>query len=512
MPDYRPGHEGPWYRRLYDWLERRIQIEGPVKDAVLHPVPKSTASWWYVFGSASLTLLILQVVTGVLLGLVYQPSAAHAWESLQVLNHQLPLGWFLRAMHGWGSNFMVAVVLIHMAQVFLFGAYKFPRELTWIVGVFMLLMTLGMAFTGQVLRWDQDAYWGLGIGASIMGRVPLIGGELVYIMLGGPIINGATLTRFFALHVFIIPGTLLGLTALHVWMVLKLGINEWPMPGRIVRRETYVEEYNELSHKHGLPFVPGAVWKDLFFSAAIILAVAVCAAAFGPFGPKGVPDPTIINTVPKPDFFFLWIYSVLSFLPPEMETPFLLIAPVVAVAVLLGLPLVAGIGEKSWWRRPVAVFTVMFLAICFGVLTHLGTYTPWSPQMTAWSGAVVPAEFLKDRTPLERKGAVVLQAKQCRNCHSIGGLGGMRGPALDDVATRLTEDQLYRQVLMGGGNMPAYGSALSPSETTALVKYLVTLRPGHRPQAQDMSRQVAEQGGVPANSTVERGGGQTPVQ
>jgi ubiquinol-cytochrome c reductase cytochrome b subunit len=225
-----------------------------------------------------------------------------------------------------------------------------------------------------------------------------------------------------------------------------------------------------------------------------------------------VPDPTIINTVPKPDFFFLWIYSVLSFLPPEMETPFILIAPLVGVLALVALPLVAGIGEKSWWRRPVAVFTVMFLAICFGVLTHLGTYTPWSPEMTAWSGAVIPASALEGRTPVERKGAVVLQAKQCRNCHSIGGLGGMRGPALDDVATRLTEDQLYRQVLMGGGNMPAYGSALSPAETTALVKYLVTLRPGHRPQAQDMSRQVAAQGGVPADSSVERGGGQTPVR
>ncbi|HEY3706769.1 MAG TPA: cytochrome b N-terminal domain-containing protein [Terracidiphilus sp.] len=507
MPEYRPGHQGPWYKRVYDWLERRVQIEGPVKEAVLHPVPKSTASWWYVFGSASLTLLILQVVTGIMLGLVYAPSAAHAWDSLQILNHQLPLGWFLRAMHGWGSSFMVAVVLIHMAQVFLFGAYKFPRELTWIVGVFMLLMTLGMAFTGQVLRFDQDAYWGLGIGASIMGRVPLIGGQLVHIMLGGPIISGATLTRFFALHVFVIPGTLLALTGLHVWMVLKLGINEWPVPGRIVRRETYIEEYNELAHK-GIPFVPGAVWKDLFFSAAIILAVAVCAALFGPYGPKGYPDPTIINTVPKPDFFFLWIYSVLSFLPPEMETPFILTAPVVAILILVALPFVAGVGEKSWWRRPVAVFMVMFLAVCWGELTHLGTYTPWSPQMTAWSGAPVPANLLQNRTPLERKGAVVLQAKQCRNCHSMGGLGGMRGPALDDVATRLTEDQLYRQVLLGGGNMPAYGSALSPAETTALVKFLITLRPGYRPAAQDASRQIAGQAGVPPNSTVRLGGTQ----
>jgi ubiquinol-cytochrome c reductase cytochrome b subunit len=501
----------PWYKRLYDWLERRLQLEGPIKEAALHPVPKSTASWWYVFGSASLVLLILQIVTGILLALVYAPSAAHAWNSLEVLNHDLPLGWFLRAMHGWGSNFMVAVVLIHMAQVFLFGAYKFPRELTWILGVFMLLMTLGMAFTGQVLRFDQDAYWGLGIGAFIMGRVPLIGGQLVHLMLGGPIINGATLTRFFALHVLIIPGSLLAFTGLHVWMVLKLGVNEWPMPGRIVRRETYVKEYNELAHNDGIPFVPGAVWKDLVFSAAILFAVACCAAVFGPYGPKGVPDPTIIDTVPKPDFFFLWIYTVLSFLPPEMETPFLLIVPPMAIAILIALPLVAGVGEKSWWRRPVAVFSVMFIAICFGVFTHLGTYTPWSPKMSAWSCDVVPEKFLRNRTPLERQGVNVFQEKQCRNCHSLGGVGGQRGPALDSVATRLTEDQLIRQVLLGGGNMPAYGGALSPPETTALVRFLETLHPADQTPAADASRRVVGQGGVPPNSTVQRGGGQTTV-
>ncbi len=196
-----------------------------------------------------MTLLMLQIATGILLALVYVPSASEAWKSLDVLNHQIQLGWFLRAMHGWGSNFMVAVVLIHMAQVFIFGAYKFPRELTWIVGVFLLLMTLGMAFTGQVLRFDQDAYWGLGIGASIASRVPLIGGPLVNLMLGGPIIGGATLSRFFALHVFVIPGSLLLFVAVHVWMVLKLGINEWPMPGRVVRRSTYMQEYHELAHQ-----------------------------------------------------------------------------------------------------------------------------------------------------------------------------------------------------------------------------------------------------------------------
>ncbi|MDE1156034.1 MAG: cytochrome b N-terminal domain-containing protein [Acidobacteriaceae bacterium] len=482
----------PWYRQVYDWLEHRLQLEGPVMEAMVHPVPRKTASWWYVFGSASFVLLILQVVTGILLALVYAPSAAHAWDSLEVLNHQLPLGWFLRAMHGWGSNFMVAVVLIHMCQVFLFGGHKYPREFTWVLGVCMLLMTLGMAFTGQVLRFDQDAYWGLGIGASIAGRVPFVGGQLVHLMLGGPMINGATLTRFFALHVFVIPGALLAFTGLHLWMVVKLGINEWPMPGRIVRRETYMKEYHDLTHTDGLAFVPLAVWKDLFFSAAILLAVAACAAYFGPFGPKGAPDPTIINTVPKPDFFFLWLYTVLSYLPPNLETPFLLIVPPIAIAFLIAIPFVAGIGEKSWWRRPVAVFAVFFIAVCWGAFTQLGTYTPWSPQMHAWSGAPVPEKLLVNRTPLERQGAVVLQQKQCRNCHELGGMGGQRGPALDDVAGHMTEDQLYRQVLQGGGNMPAYGAALSPAETTALVKFLTTLKVNYAPAASDASRQVAD--------------------
>src|ERR1700759_445520 len=259
-------------KQIYDWLEFRLKLEGPIKDTVLHPVPRNTASWWYVFGSASFVLLMLQIVTGILLAIVYVPSAGEAWNSLQVLNQQLPLGWFLRAMHGWGSNFMVAVVLIHMVQVFLFGAYKFPREMTWILGVFLLLMTLGMAFTGQVMRFDQDANWGLGIGASIASRVPILGPMIVKLMLGGPIIAGATLSRFFALHVFVIPGMLIGFVAIHLLMVIKLGINEWPVPGRLVKRATYINEYHELTKRAGEPFVPYAIWKDLFFAAFVLLA------------------------------------------------------------------------------------------------------------------------------------------------------------------------------------------------------------------------------------------------
>jgi ubiquinol-cytochrome c reductase cytochrome b subunit len=477
-------------KKLYTWFDQRLGLK-PILEAATHPTPANSASWWYVFGSAATVLLILQVMTGILLALVYSPSASDAWASLQVLNHNVPLGAYLRALHGWGSDFMIAIVLIHMVQVFLFGAFKFPRELTWIFGVLLLLLTLGMAFTGQVMRFDQDSYWGLGIGASIASRVPFIGAPLVHMVLGGPIIGAATLSRFFTLHVFVIPGLLLAGVGAHVWMVLVHGVSDWPMPGRIVRKSTYEREYHDLVLKTGIPFVPDAAWKDAVFAAAILFSVMACAFFFGPFGPSGPPDPTIIQTAPKPDYAFLWIYAVLAFLPPSIETPIMLIVPVLIIAGMLLLPLLAGEGERHWARRPVAVLTVSVIALSLGIFTRLGTYTPWSPVMEAWTADIIPVDYLQKRTPLERQGAIVLQNKQCRNCHSLEGSGGQRGPALDGVANRMTADQIIRQVLQGGGNMPAYGNALSASETRALVSFLSTLRNG-LPPAVDASRSLAK--------------------
>jgi ubiquinol-cytochrome c reductase cytochrome b subunit len=473
--------------KVGDWLDQRLQLGAPIRETMDHPIPRDTASWFYVFGSAAMTALGLQVVTGILLALIYVPSAGEAWNSLQILNHQVTLGWFIRALHGWGSNFMVAIVLIHMVQVFLFGAHKFPRELTWILGVFLLLMTLGMAFTGQVLRFDEDAYWGLGIGASIVSRVPILGPALVKLVLGGPIIAGETLSRFFALHVFVIPGTLILFVGLHLLLVLKLGINEWPMPGRLVRRADYLEKYHDLTHKDGVPFMPYGVWKDVVFSGFILVAIALCALYFGPFGPSGQPDPRVIQTAPKPDFFFLWLYALLSLLPPEFETPVLLIGPVIALIVLLLLPFFSGEGEKSWKRRPIAVLTILLTAVTLGTFTNMASHAPWSPVMDAGTSVPIPSHFVSGRTPLEVQGALVFQSKQCHNCHALGENGGKRGPALDAVAVRLTSDQLVRQVLQGGGNMPAYGKNLNPAETTALVAFLETLHPSKQAKAQDAS-------------------------
>jgi len=475
----------PLFRKAGGWLEERTGLEAAVTPVLAHRVPRSSASWWYVFGSATLTLFLLQIATGICLALVYVPSADKAYDSLLYLNDVAPLGWFLRAVHFWGSNAMVAVMTLHMIQVFLFGAHKYPREMTWIAGVFLFLCTLGMAFTGQLLRWDQDAYWGLGIAASIAARSPVIGDSLVHVLLGGPIIAGRTLSRFFTVHVFLVPGLLIGLVGLHLWLVLRLGINEWPMPGRVVDRNTYRQRYEEEVRKDGVPFFPDAARKDMVAAGVVILVVLACAALFGPFGPGGVPDPTIIDTAPKPDFYFLALFALFALLPPWTETTLLLVGPPLAIGLLFLVPFISGTGEKSWKRRPVAVLGVILIVLTVTTLAWLGVIVPWSPRMQAWSAVPTPVQYIKGRSPLELQGALVLQNKQCRNCHSLAGEGGRRGPALDGVATRLTRDQLARQVLQGGGNMPAYGKNLSPAEVNALVAFMETLRQSGEPPARN---------------------------
>jgi ubiquinol-cytochrome c reductase cytochrome b subunit len=474
-------------RSIGHWLEERTGLGAIVAVPMAHRVPRSTASWAYVFGSATLILFVLQIVTGICLALVYVPSPDQAYESLEYLNYQAAVGWYLRATHFWGSNAMVLVMTLHMIQVFLWGAHKYPRELTWVAGVLLFLCTLGMAFTGQILRWDQDAYWGLGIGASIISRTPYAGSALVQALLGGPIIAGRTLSRFFTLHVFVVPGLLIGLVGLHLWLVLRLGINEWPMPGRLVDRETYRRRYEAEIETDSVRFFPDAARKDMVGMGVVVLAVLLCAAIFGPNGPHGVPDPTLIDTAPKPDFYFLALYALFALIPPWIEEAILLVGPVVAIGLLFAVPFLAGTGEKSWRRRPVAVLGLLLIVLTVVTLATLGVIVPWSPAMDAWTGLPTPLRFVKGRTPLQLQGALVLQNKQCRNCHALGGEGGQRGPALDDVATRLTQDQLIRQVLQGGGNMPAYGKNLTPAEVTAVVAFMQTLRPPSQSAARTAS-------------------------
>src|SRR3954452_4223255 len=269
-----------WLRSIVDWLDARLSFRESLLPSLTHPIPRGAAGpmgWWYVFGSASITLLAIQVVTGIGLALVYVPTADQAYESLLYLNTEHPLGGLLRAMHYYAGSGMVVMVLAHMTQVFLHGSYKYPREMTWVMGVFLLLCTLGMFFSGQILRWDPDAYWGLAVAGSMAGRVPVLGPQVVHLVLGGLVIGGDSLSRFFTLHVFVIPGSLLLFLGIHLWLVLKRGISEPPVPGRPVDPRTYEVEYEE-ELRRGVPFLGDAMLKDAFFSALAVLVVVGLAA------------------------------------------------------------------------------------------------------------------------------------------------------------------------------------------------------------------------------------------
>jgi ubiquinol-cytochrome c reductase cytochrome b subunit len=475
-----------WLFAVAGWFDSRLKVRESILPMMTHPIPKGAAGpmgWWYVFGSASLTLLLIQILTGVGLALVYVPAADKAYDSLLYLNYDQPLGWFLRALHYYAGSGMVVLVLAHMVQVFLHGAYKYPRELTWVVGVFLLLCTLGMFFTGQVLRWDPDAYWGLAVGASMAGRVPLLGPEVVRLLLGGSVIGGDTLSRFYALHVFVIPGALLTLLAIHLWLVLKCGVSAPPVPGQVVDPQTADAQYHE-ELKTGVPFFGPAFLKDAFFSALAVIVVVALAAVIGPKGPSGPPDPTLGGANPRPEWPFLWLFALLSLSPPAAETFIILVFPLLLILALLLVPFVSNRGERAPSRRPVAVLTVVVTATILAVLTYLGATSPWSPQMTAWSGDPVPEKMVRDSSPLELQGALVFQNKNCRNCHALDGRGGQRGPDLTLVGKRLTRDQLIDQVsngTPGGGNMPAYGKQVNAHEMTALTEFLAGLRPKDQP-------------------------------
>lgn len=452
------------------WLDDRLGLSDLMGPVLKHLVPRD-AKWWYVFGSATLVAFIVQVVTGVALAFSFVPSSSQAYDTLRFITNESPFGNFLRGLHYYGASAMVLMVGAHMAQTFLFGAYKYPREMSWSTGVLLLGFTLVMGFTGQLLRWDQTAAWSVVVAAQQAGRVPFIGNWLAQFILGGTTLGGATLSRFFAIHVFLIPGLMFAFIGLHVWLVLRHGISDPPVPGKPVNPATYKKEYHDELARTGVPFWPDGAWRDFVFGTAVVIGIAVLALAYGPPAIDRPPDPSILDADPRPDWYLLWYFAVLALIPAKVEGVVMILAPALIGVILLLAPILSSRGERHWSRRPWAIGVVLLSVLMIGSLWIAGAKAPWSPYFEA---EPLPASVVGATTGLVADGARTLHTRACLNCHRVQGLGGQRGPDLTFVGDRLSENDIILRIVNGGGNMPAYGNILRPAEIDGLVAFLKT--------------------------------------
>ncbi|HWB61610.1 MAG TPA: cytochrome b N-terminal domain-containing protein [Chthoniobacteraceae bacterium] len=452
-----------------EWLDDRLGITDLLGPSLKHLVPRD-AKWWYVFGSATMLALIVQIVTGVALAFSYIPSSSQAYDTLKFIT-SAPFGSFLRGLHYYGASAMVLMVGAHMAQTFLCGAYKFPREMNWTTGIILLGMTLVMGFTGQLLRWDQTAAWSVVISAEQAGRIPWIGGWLAHFILGGDTIGGATLSRFFAIHVFLIPAFIFFFLALHLWLVLRHGISETPVAGRPVNPKTYRAEYKKYLETNGHPFWPDGAWRDFVFGTAMIIVIAGLAYFVGPPAIENAPDPTNLNANPRPDWYLTWYYAVLALIPPKMEGPVMIFAPLSIGFLLLIVPMLNNKGERAPSRRPWAIAVVLLSVIMIGSLWIAGANAPWSPNFDA---TPLPPTDVASNNPQIIQGAKLFSERGCIRCHSIGNDGGHAGPDLTFVGDKLQTSDIVLRIVNGKGNMPAYGSTLGHDDINAITAFLAS--------------------------------------
>ena len=453
------------------WLDDRVGFTSTFKPLIEHPVPPT--GWDYTIGSATLIAFTVQVVTGVALAFTYVPTPDHAYESLDFITHGAILGSVVRGVHFWGASAMVLLVCAHAAQVFLIGAFKFPREVNWLSGTLLLVFTFGMAFTGQLLRWNQDAYWAVVVGASQAARAPVIGDFLVGVLFAGPQIGGATLTRFYATHVFMIPAIIFGLLGIHLYLVIRHGVSEPPVPGVRVDPRTYRQRYEELMHKIGVPFWPDAGWKDVIFALAVGSIVLILAAVLGPPDLGKIADPTLLQAYPRPDWYFLWYFALLALIPPNIEDTFIIGFPLVLGLLFVLLPFVAPFGERSPRRRPWTIAIVVVAGVSIAALVALGYEAPWSPNLGM---LMLPSSVTSTLSPQAMQGAQSFEQRGCINCHTVAGVGGQRGPDLTHIGSSLSSDQLTWRILNGGRNMPAYGDTVDAQEVANLVAFLSAQR------------------------------------
>jgi quinol-cytochrome oxidoreductase complex cytochrome b subunit len=234
-----------------DWLEERSGIIGGIRYFLFRKVP-GDVNWMQTLGSATLTAFLVQAITGVVLAMYYKPEPTTAYASIQHITNDVTLGWLVRGMHKWGASVFIILMFLHMGRVFLFGAYKYPRELNWIVGVLLLVTGLLEGFTGYLLPWDQTAYWATIVGINLNGTAPILGPYIASFLRGGAEIGPDTLARFYSIHMLLIPGAIIALILLHLYLVVRLGVTSPPWSKEAAGSEELVDEYVTTNGRSGL--------------------------------------------------------------------------------------------------------------------------------------------------------------------------------------------------------------------------------------------------------------------
>ena len=456
--------------QILAWIEDRTGLIAMMKPILQHRVP-SNARWLYVFGSATLVAFLLQVFTGTLLSLAYVPSTSAAYQTLQFISHDVMFGRILRGMHYFGASAMILLMGIHMIRTFLMAAYKYPREVNWISGVFLLGLTLVMGFTGQLLRWDQNAVWSVVVGTEQAGRVPIVGKQLAHFLMGGDVMGAATLSRFFSAHVFFLPGIMFAIIGLHLYLVIRNGISLPPERNTPVILESARADYAEDLKKNGVPFFPNSGWRDILFGSCVILVIVALAIFIGPLPLGKPPDPTILQAQPKPDWYLLWYFAVLALMPHKIESYVMVLGPVVAGLGVLILPVIFNKGLRHPSERPWSVVIVIAVVTTIIAFTIAGYQSNWSP---VFDPQALPPSVINSSDTTVMAGAQLFMSKACLDCHQVSDHGGKRGPDLTLVARRLTRQDLIIRIANGGYNMPPYGSSLTSQELTEIVAFLET--------------------------------------
>jgi ubiquinol-cytochrome c reductase cytochrome b subunit len=442
-------HEVTVASRLYEWLDSRLKLKSVERTLLDEPIPGG-ASWIYVFGSATLFLFLLQAITGMFLAIYYAPTPDHAYDTVQYIETQVMFGAFVRGLHHWGASAMVVAIGLHMLQVFLYGAYKPPREVMWMVGVVLFLIVMAFAFTGYLLPWDQTAYWATQIGINMVGTIPVVGDFLVRVLRGGETLGALTLSRFFAVHVLFLPALVVTGILLHLFILRRVGpAGPWSDERASLGSET---------------FYPRQVSMDAVVMLAVFAVLATLALTVSfPLTDKA--NPTDTSFVPVPEWYFLFYYQLLKYVHGPIEPLATWILPTVFVLVLLFWPFLDRNPARHPTARPVVLAAgVLFLVVVFSLL-----------------GISLRDLYAVPRTdPAVARGKALFAQFGCAACHRIHGTGGAVGPDLSYIGdTRPDRDWHYRhfrnpQSVSPGSIMPQF--PLNEQELHDLTSYVLSLK------------------------------------